>query len=119
LSRPTPLRVIIADPNPQVLRAIIPALEQIEGLEIVAALSSPLPINRIVDSLKPDLVISDLEPSGLAGPIPGVRTILLTFYDGAELREIARLSWADAVLCKAKLNQELRAEILRLFPAGD
>lgn len=93
-------------------------LEDIEGIEIAAALSSPFPLTRLIDSLKPDLVVSDLEASGLSGPIPGVRMLLLTFHDGAELREIARLSWADAVLCKARLARELRPAILRLFPAG-
>lgn len=92
-------------------------VESLESVEVVAAVSGPFPLAPEVASLKPDLLIADAEIGPLLGRLPGARTVLLTMHDGAELREAARRSWADAVLCKSRLDEDLHGVIRRLFPA--
>jgi DNA-binding NarL/FixJ family response regulator len=113
------LRVAVAETNALVLCAIVRLLETIDRIDVVSASANPVPIAAKIDSLKPDLVMMDMDVAGLAEPFPGVRMILLTIHDGAELLEAARRSSADAVLCKARLNEELPLTIRRLFYLGD
>jgi DNA-binding response OmpR family regulator len=72
---------------------------------------------------RPDLVLVALRlvaPDAFSGlrrlrTTPELRLMLLTIQDGEELRAMAGKGMADSSICKARLDLEIRGEVIRLF----
>lgn len=115
----------MADENPEIRKAIARVLRGVKGVEFGGAAGSMGQLLALWERVRADLVVIDLRLVALDGfsglrrlrSIPGLRVVLLTIYDGAELRAVAANGMADASICKSRIDREMRIEIARLFPA--
>jgi CheY-like chemotaxis protein len=123
--RKPPIRALVADENPEIRKAIARILRGLKGVEFGGAAGSMGQLLALWERVKADLILVDLRLVALDGfsglrrlrSTPGLRIMLLTIYDGAELRTVAAKGLADAFVCKWRIDREMRAEIARLFPA--
>jgi two-component system response regulator DesR len=114
-----PVRVLIADdqrPTRQALSALLTLLPQ--PVNVVGEAGDGESAVRLVEELRPDVVIMDVQMPGLdgltaAGQIkrrwPEVRVVVLTLYPGYRAR--ARAGGADTFLLKGCSVEELRAAV--------
>jgi len=119
------IRALVADENPEIRKAIARILRGLKGVEFGGAAGTMGQLLALWERVRADLVLIDLRLVSLDGfsglrrlrATPGLRIMLLTIYDGAELRAVAANGMADASICKWRIDREMRAEIARLFPA--
>ena len=116
-----PLRVLIVDDNPQVLRDLRQLLELTGGIEIVGEAGNGLEAVRLAGACCPDAVVMDLEMPGLDGYAatrliktlqPAPRVIILSIHAGREELERARAAGADAFVLKGEPYEILVNAIL-------
>jgi len=116
---------VVADENPEVRKAIARILRGLKGVEFGGAAGTMGQLLALWERVRADLVLVDLRLVSLDGfstlrrlrAKPGLRVMLLTIYDGAELRALAANGMADASICKWRIDREMPVEIARLFPA--
>jgi PAS domain S-box-containing protein len=115
-------RVLIADDNGAMRRAIRSFLEQQPGIEICAQTAKGLETVHAAVALRPDLLILDLRMPELNGVeiasllkknLPDSKIILFTMYQDALHKDLANAIGASAVVPKAEglsvLAREVRA----------
>ena len=115
----------MADENPEIRKAIARIIRGLKGVEFGGAVGSMGQLLALWERVRADLVLIDLRLVSLDGfsalrrlrTAPGLRVMLLTIHDGAELRAVAANGMADASICKWRIDREMRNEIARLFPA--
>lgn len=105
----TPIRVLIVDDVEQVRRDLSMALSISGELEIVGEAANGMEAIRLAESLKPDVVLLDLEMPVMDGyestrqikaSFPSCRVIALTVHDYESARAEAHRSGVDAFLVK-------------------
>lgn len=105
----TPIRVLIVDDVEQVRRDLSMALSISGELEIVGEAANGMEAIRLAESLKPDVVLLDLEMPVMDGyestrqikaGFPSCRVIALTVHDYESARAEAHRSGVDAFLVK-------------------
>jgi DNA-binding NarL/FixJ family response regulator len=113
------VRVLIADdqrPTRRALSALLTLLPQ--PVNVVGEAGDGETAVRLVEELRPDVVIMDVQMPGLDGLAaarqikrrwPEVRVVILTLYPGYRAR--ARAAGADAFLLKGCSVEELRAGV--------
>ena len=119
------IRALVADENPEIRKAIARILRGLKGVEFGGAAGSMGQLLALWERARADLVVIDLSMVALDGfsglrrlrSTPGLRVVLLTIHDGAELRAVAANGMADSSICKSRIDREMRVEIARLFPA--
>jgi CheY-like chemotaxis protein len=119
------IRALVADENPEIRKAIARILRGLKGVEFGGAAGSMGQLLALWERVRADLVVVDLRLVSLDGfsglrrlrSAPGLRIMLLTIYDGAELRAVAANGMADASVCKWRIDREMGGEIARLFPS--
>ncbi len=120
-----PLRAVIVDDSPLVLKTLASLLEAQTNVQIVGAATDGYGAVRRVLELHPDLVLMDLQLPGINGleatrqikarsHAPAV--ILVTADDTPECREAARAAGTDGFVDKQHLFTQLRPAIQKLFP---
>jgi NarL family two-component system response regulator LiaR len=106
----------------QILRAF---LEKQDCVEIVGVASDGAEALELAESLRPDLVLMDIQMPRMNGleataqlrrHYPRVRVIVITGLDGAEPKAAALASGAHGFVAKSRLSGDLLAEIRRIFP---
>lgn len=118
-----PLRVLVVDDNPTLLRSVGRLLASMSDVEVVGEAASGRAALDMAAQLRPDLVLMDLtmpEMDGLEAARrlsarPGAPTIIMmTVHDLQEYREAARAAGTYALLTKSDLVERLQPMIRRL-----
>ena len=120
------IRTLVVDDSPVAMMTICLIVEKSAGLELVGTASNGREALERVQTLKPDLILMDVvmpEIGGMEATVhlrqrfPKVRVIIVSDYDDKEVRGACLDLGAYGFISKAKLAQELDAEITRLFGA--
>lgn len=109
-------RVVLCDDH-EIVREALRSLIEAEGdLEIVGEAGDGDAVLAVVDRLKPDLLLLDIEMPGRDGievmvralrTDPDLRVILLSAHEGPELMDLARASGAAGFLTKTEAAREI------------
>ncbi|QDV33932.1 response regulator [Tautonia plasticadhaerens] len=119
-----PLRVIVVDDSPVMLRSMARLLVGLPGVQVVARAASGVEALEASGRLRPDLVLIDLAMPGMDGLEASRRhsaasdaptVILTTVHDLPEYREAALAAGALDLLIKSELGR-LLGPALRLVP---
>ncbi|MGH9684679.1 MAG: response regulator [Candidatus Acidiferrales bacterium] len=115
-----PLRILIADDQPFVRRAVRALLETHEGWRVCGEASNGCEAIKQNDELKPDVIVMDLvmpQMNGLEATrriresSPRPRVLILTLYDLPELNRVAQDAGAQACVLKSESIQHLVAAV--------
>jgi len=121
-----PIRILIADDHPIVRDGLIAILGTQPDLQVVGAASTGADVIRQVASLRPDVVLLDLEMPDMDGvealrrlraDQPGVRAIIFTAFDTDELIVEAVRAGAKGYLLKGTPRDEI-FQAIRTVSAG-
>jgi DNA-binding NarL/FixJ family response regulator len=120
-----PIRTVVVDDSPIVLRSIGWFLERQAGLQLIGTATNGYAAVQRVLELRPDLVLMDLQLPGING-LEATRqikarshppaVILVTADDTPGCRAAARAVGTDAFVDKQHLFSQLRPAIRKLFP---
>ncbi len=106
---PPRLRVLLVDDTPQVLHDLRQLLELSGEIEIVAEAGNGQEAVQLTASLRPEVVVMDLEMPVMNGyeathqiksQFPTTRVVILSVHAGAKERENARAAGADRFVVK-------------------
>ena len=120
-----PIRAVVVDDSPVVLKALSSFLQRLNGFELVGTATDGCHAVRRVVELEPDLVLMDLQLPGMNGleatrqikarsQAPAV--IMVTEDDTPECRAAASAAGTDGFVAKENMSTQLRAAIHELFP---
>jgi two-component system NarL family response regulator len=118
----TATRVLIVDDAEQVRRDLSAVLNLIGELEIVGEAINGLEAIHLTESLKPDVVLMDLEMPIMNGyesarqiksRYPACRVIALTVHDYPSARAEAQASGVDAFLVKGVRVEKIVQTVLK------
>ncbi len=113
---PMPLRVVLADDHDLVRSGVRALLGMIEGVQVVGEAREGAELVAVVDSLRPDVVLTDLSMPGLGGldaiatlhaRHPEIRVLVLSMHDGVDTIKRALASGACGYLMKDAPTWEL------------
>lgn len=116
-----PLRLLLVDDSPDVLHDLQLLLELSGEMKIVGQTNNGLEAVRLAGSLKPDVVLMDLELPGQDGfeatrqiksQQPAPRVIILSMHASPVDRQQAQASGADDFVVKGSGYETLRIVIL-------
>src|SRR3954468_10892656 len=102
-----PLRVLVADDNASMRRAILSVLERVPNLEVCAVASNGRDAINAARALKPNVLIIDQVMPGLSGvevigvlkkSLPAAKFILFTMYEDSVGKLLARFAGVDVVI---------------------
>ena len=122
------IRVLLVDDNDSYLQGMSTWLTGGTRLEIVGRARTGEDALLQVESLSPDLVLTDLSMPGMNGfevarqikmRPDAPRVIMVTFHDSETLRLEAFAAGADGLVDKAKVTERLIPVIRSLFPEDD
>jgi DNA-binding NarL/FixJ family response regulator len=122
------IRVLLVDDNDDYLQGMSAWLTEGARLDIVGRARTGEDALLQVESLSPDLVLTDLSMQGMNGfevarqikMRPGApRVVMVTFHDSETLRLEAFAAGADGLVDKAKVTERLIPVIRSLFPDED
>jgi DNA-binding NarL/FixJ family response regulator len=125
--QPVKLRVILADDHALVRAGIRALLERIEGVEVLAEAGDGPQALKLIQELRPDVVLLDIAMPGLSGlevlkrvaaDYPDIRVIVLTVHENQEYAEHAIHAGALGFLPKSAASAELELA-LRTVARGD
>ena len=121
------IRVVLADDHDLVRSGIKALLTMIDGVEVVAEARNGLELVALVDSLRPDVVMTDIsmpEMDGIAAIAqiharqPEVRVLVLSMYDTVDFVKRAVISGACGYLMKDAPPFELEQSIRSVMATG-
>lgn len=113
-------RVLLADDHALVRAGIRALLSAIEGVDVIAETGNGLEALRVIQDLRPDIVLLDVTMPGLSGLevleeskklFPDLRVIILTVHDAAEYAMQALRAGAAGYLPKSAAADELQLAI--------
>jgi DNA-binding NarL/FixJ family response regulator len=115
-SNPGSRRVVIVDDNPQVLQDLRQFFEMFNEVEIVGEASNGQEAIRLVQKLKPDVVVMDLEmpimdgyeaTQKLKANSATPRVVILSIHTGSEVQEKVKAAGADGFIIKGACYEVL------------
>jgi DNA-binding NarL/FixJ family response regulator len=119
------IRVLIADDSAAFRNAFGLFLDCLPQVEVIGAAEDGEHALTLVGSLRPDLVLMDLQMPRLNGlqatrtiraEFPGVRVVMISLHDSKELKAASAAARADRFIPKHSLRDELPGAIAQLFP---
>lgn len=122
-----PIRVVVVDDHPVVRRGLVALLDSLEGFEVVAESADGESAVREVLLARPDVVLMDVQMSGLSGieatkrlavSAPQVPVLMLTMYDDDATVFTAMQVGARGYLLKGAEQDEIE-RALRAVVAGE
>jgi two-component system, NarL family, nitrate/nitrite response regulator NarL len=124
----TGIRTIVVDDSPPALRAMCSVVARQSNLNFVGAATNGCEAVALARSLRPDLMLLDLEMpvmdgiealSRLGRECPEVRVVIVTVHDTPELHKLCYERGACGFIPKHVLNDELPVVVLKLFGDGE
>lgn len=122
-----PVRVVLADDHDLVRSGIKALLSMIDGVEVIAEARDGQELVRLVDSLRPDIVMTDISMPNMDGIAaiteikarqPQVRMLVLSMYDTVDFVKRAVASGACGYLMKDAPPFELEQSIRSVMATG-
>ncbi len=123
---PRPLRVVLADDHDLVRCGIRLLLEQ-GDVEVVGEARNGEELLGVVNALRPDVVMTDLDMplldglgaiEALRGRYPGMRVLVLSMHDDIDMLRRAVASGADGYLLKTAPSDELAHAVRTVSASG-
>jgi len=126
---PTPqhVRVVLADDHELVRSGIKSLLSMVDGVEVIAEASDGRELIQLVDSLTPDLVMTDISMPGMDGITaiaeihkrhPEVKLLVLSMYDTVDFVKRAVANGACGYLMKDAPPFELEQAVRSVMATG-
>src|SRR5512140_77129 len=124
---PLPVRVVLADDHELVRSGIKALLSMVEGVNVIAEAADGRELVTLVDSLRPDLVMTDISMpvmDGIAaiaeihGRHPNMRLLVLSMYDTVDFVKRAVASGACGYLMKDAPPFELEQAVRSVMATG-
>ncbi|HEY0886864.1 MAG TPA: response regulator transcription factor [Ramlibacter sp.] len=126
---PTPqhVRVVLADDHELVRSGIKSLLSMVDGVEVIAEASDGSELITLVDSLTPDLVMTDISMPGMDGITaiaeihqrhPEVKLLVLSMYDTVDFVKRAVANGACGYLMKDAPPFELEQAVRSVMATG-
>lgn len=124
---PQHVRVVLADDHELVRSGIKALLSMVDGVEVVAEASDGSELITLVESLKPDLVMTDISMPGMDGITaiseihkrqPEVRLLVLSMYDTVDFVKRAVANGACGYLMKDAPPFELEQAVRSVMATG-
>lgn len=126
ISAGKPLTVLLVDDSNDFLISARRVLDMQPEIGKVETARNAAEAFRLIDELKPDLVLMDIVMPDMNGIEAtrhikryntSPRVVMLTLHDNAEYRYYAQLAGADGFIAKPELDNALAAQIEQLFGA--
>jgi len=120
------IRVVVVDDSPKDLNVLCGFLKQQERIEVVGTASNGVELMNVAESLRPDLVITDLHMPRLSGIectmrlrelMPETRFIVFTDLNEPFTESDCAEPGADYYLYKEQMPERVMTAVYRLFPA--
>ncbi len=124
---PRHVRVVLADDHELVRSGIKSLLSMVDGVEVIAEASDGSELIKLVDSLMPDLVMTDISMPGMDGITaiaeihkrhPEVRLLVLSMYDTVDFVKRAVANGACGYLMKDAPPFELEQAVRSVMATG-
>lgn len=121
------IHVVLADDHPLVRSGIRSLLKAIPEVRVIAEAGSGDELLELLDSIRPDIVITDISMPGMDGlaalsrirlDYPEVRVIVLSMHDSADMVRRAISAGASAYLRKDASEFELASAIHSVTATG-
>ncbi len=115
-----PTRVLLVDDHVLVRAGLRALIEMIEGVEVIGEAGDGHESLRLIESLRPDIVLMDITMPGINGlaalteisqRFPDVRVIMLTMHDAREYAIQALRAGAAGFIPKSAASSELKEAI--------
>jgi DNA-binding NarL/FixJ family response regulator len=122
-----PIRIVLADDHDLVRSGIKALLSMIEGVEVIAEARDGEELIALVDSLMPDVVMTDISMPGMDGITaishihgkhPQARLLVLSMYDTVDFVKRAVASGACGYLMKDAPPFELEQAVRSVMATG-
>jgi DNA-binding NarL/FixJ family response regulator len=122
------VRTIVVDDSPAALRAMCSVVARQNNLSFVGAATNGREALALARSVRPDLVLLDLEmpvmdgieaTSRLGRECPAAHVVIVTVHDTPELRKLCYERGAGGFIAKHTLNDALPVVVLQLFGNGE
>lgn len=122
------IRTIVVDDSPVALRAICSVVARQPNLVFVAAGTDGCQALALTRSLRPDLLLLDLEMPIMNGletilcleqDCPTTRIVIVTVHDTPELRKLCSRIGASGFILKEAVSEELPLVVRELFGNGN
>ncbi len=124
MTPPGPLRVVIADDNPVVLRGMAAILEVADDIEVVGLAGDGDEALAVVRASRPDVVLLDVQMPGRDGPAVAREVaedhpvLMITYSDAPEVVADALASGARGYLVHGRFTPEQLVAAVRGTAAG-
>jgi DNA-binding NarL/FixJ family response regulator len=124
---PQPVRVVLADDHDLVRSGIKALLSMVDGVEVIAEARDGQELIALVDSLMPDVVMTDISMPGMDGITaiahihakhPQVRLLVLSMYDTVDFVKRAVANGACGYLMKDAPPFELEQSVRSVMATG-
>ncbi|MES2972930.1 MAG: response regulator transcription factor [Pseudomonadota bacterium] len=121
------VRIVLADDHDLVRSGIKALLSMVDGVEVIAEARSGQELITLVESLTPDLVMTDISMPGMDGITaiahlkqsrPGVKLLVLSMYDTVDFVKRAVASGASGYLMKDAPPFELEQAVKSVMATG-
>jgi DNA-binding NarL/FixJ family response regulator len=125
-SKPTGLKVLIADDHPLIIAGIRRTIEHLDDMEVVGEAHSGPELVQLIERRRPDLVLMDLKMPGVAGvemierirqSWPEIKTVVLSACDDRPTIDAALRAGANAYVLKSAHTIDIAA-VLRQASSG-
>lgn len=122
-----PIRIVLADDHDLVRSGIGALLSGIDGVEVIAEARDGEELLRVLKSVQPDIVITDITMPGMDGitaatritsEFPGVRVIVLSMHDSVDAVKRAVAGGACGYLRKDAQRFELEQAVRGVMHSG-
>jgi DNA-binding NarL/FixJ family response regulator len=117
------LRILIADDQPYMRRAVKALLESQNGWVVCGEAADGLEAIKKVEELQPDVIVMDMIMPNLNGleatrrihrEFPGSHVLILTLHDVPELIKLVRTAGAQGLVLKSDSNRFLISAVEHL-----
>jgi DNA-binding NarL/FixJ family response regulator len=125
---PHPVRVVLADDHELVRSGIKALLSMVDGVQVIAEAADGSELVSLVDSVRPDLVMTDISMPGMDGITaisqihsrhPEIRILVLSMYDTVDFVKRAVASGACGYLMKDAPPFELEQAVRSVMTMGN
>lgn len=121
------IQVVLADDHDLVRTGIKAVLDAIPGVEVIAEASDGEELLAVLESVRPDVVITDISMPGLDGLAalqqirerhPGLRVLVLSMFETSDFIKRAVASGASGYVLKGSSAQELEQALRTVVTTG-